>query len=77
MRVLTAFVALLLASPALAQQPNQSPLDQALSGKLMEEINQNIQYRAAVVSLNDQVTDLKKQLDTVKPKEAPKEPAKK
>jgi hypothetical protein len=49
---------------ALAQAPSAppSPQEQALSGKLMVEINENIQLRTALVQAQQQVVDLQKQL---------------
>jgi len=65
-------ILLLLASPALAQQAPQSPMEQAISGKLMDEINQNIQYRAALVTLQAQMADLQKKLDEANKSETKK-----
>jgi hypothetical protein len=64
---------LLAASPAISfaqapQQPPQSPAEQALSGKLGEEYNQNLQLRAAVIQSREQITALQKQVDDLKAK---------
>ena len=69
------------AVPALAQQQPQPPAkEQALSGKLMDEINQNIEYRRALIEAIAQINDMKKQLTDAQEKAAkadaaPKSPA--
>lgn len=66
-KVLGIVFALLAPASVFAQAPPQptSPMEQALSSKLIEEINQNIQYRAALVSAQEQINALK-------PKDVPK-----
>lgn len=58
---------------AFAQQPGPppSPQEQALSGKLMAEINENIQLRSALISANDRSIALQKQVDDLKAKYEP------
>jgi hypothetical protein len=44
-----------LANPAFAQQPQQPPMEQALAGKLMAEINAGLQCSAGTVGLQQQL----------------------
>jgi hypothetical protein len=62
------------ANAAMAQQPPASPMEQSLSGKLMEEINQNIQYRAALVQAQRTNDDLQKQVAEFKKPTVPTTP---
>ena len=77
--ILTAFV-FLLPTIAMAQQQQlppqqQTPLERALSGKLMEEINSNIQYRSALVAAQEQLAKAERQLaDEAKAKDKAKAP---
>ncbi len=64
-----------IAIPAMAQQTPSTPLDQALSGKLMDEINQNIQLRAQLVQAQEQIKTLQAKPDP-KPASKPVEPKK-
>lgn len=54
---------------ALAQQ-QQTPIEQALTGKLQEEYGQNIQLRAALIQAQKEVADLKAKYEP--PKVEPK-----
>ena len=54
---------MLLITPALAQQ---TPQEQALGQKLLQEINQGLQCNATVIDLNKKLADLQKQLDEMK-----------
>jgi len=67
---LATILAMLPVSFAHAQQPQPSPKEQALSGKLMEEINSNIDYRTAVIGMIAEIKDLKKQLSEAEAKSA-------
>jgi TolA-binding protein len=76
---LASAIGLSLIAPSLAQAPapasHPQPIEQALSAKLMEELNANIQYRAALTQARDQIADLQKQLADLQaksPKDAPK-----
>lgn len=58
---------LLLATPALAQQPPPpTPEVQALQGKLMQEINSNLQCTTAAITLQAENAKLKAELDALK-----------
>lgn len=72
-RIIACVLFLSLASPVVAQQA-ASPREQALSGKLMEEINQNLEYRRALIEAQALIEELKKQV--AKAPEAPKEEVK-
>lgn len=54
-------ILLLLATPAVAQQPQPqpSPLEQALGQKLGEEVNANIGLRAQIIQLQNQLRELR------------------
>lgn len=71
MKKLIIIIAMFVSSaPALAQQAQQSPMERALGGKLVDEINSNVQARAALAQAQDEIADLKKQLDAAKAKPA-------
>lgn len=58
---------LLLATSALAQQPPPpTPEVQALQGKLMQEINANLQCTTAAIGLQAENVRLKAELDALK-----------
>jgi hypothetical protein len=69
-RVIWCLIFLLLAPAAFAQTAN--PREQAISGKLMEEINQNLEYRRALIEAQAMIEELKKQI-AAKAAEKPKE----
>jgi len=48
-----------LVTPALAQQP--SPLERALSDKLLQEINASVQCSAALIVAQDKLKDAEKE----------------
>lgn len=73
-KILIALLLLTSVAPVFAQQPTASPREQALSSKLMEEINQNIDFRRALIEAQAIIEELKKQI--AKAQEAPKEGAK-
>ncbi len=62
-----AVFAFLVTPPAFAQQAPATPLDQALSGKLMDEINQNIQLRAQLLQDEAKIKELQPKPDTEPP----------
>ena len=67
--IIGASILLVLAATAAAQQPSQqSPLEQALSKKLMDEINSNLQCGVSAVNAAKQIADLQKQVDDLKSK---------
>jgi hypothetical protein len=53
------FVLTLASTPALAQQ---SPTEQALAQKLINEMSASVQCGAQVITLQKEIEDLKKQL---------------
>jgi TolA-binding protein len=73
MRVLIGLgISLALTASASAQQPQMNPLEQALSNKLMAEINSGLQCNVAAVNAAKQIADMQKQIDELKAKyEAP------
>lgn len=77
MRFILAVLALLAVAPAFAQQPTQpqSPAEQALSGKLQDEINQDMAVRQVLATANAQLAQALarvKELETkYEPKAAP------
>ena len=65
-------ISLALTASAAAQQPQMNPLEQALSNKLMAEINSSLQCSVAAVNAAKQIADMQKQIDELKAKyEAP------
>ncbi len=62
MRLLLTIILLIVSLPALSQQA-QTPMEQAITSKLSEEINQNIQYRA---NEKQELDDLRKKLSEKK-----------
>jgi hypothetical protein len=75
-------VLFLLASPAIAQQgPPPSAEVQALGGKLMEEINSNVQLRTQIIQAQGQIKTLSEEnaklKASTKADAKPPEPAKK
>jgi len=69
-RVLIA-AALLLAGPALAEQQEQSPAEQALGQRVIVEINANLQAAAKIIELQRQLTAAQarvKELEAAAPK---------
>jgi hypothetical protein len=69
-------VFLLSITPALAQQPQQSPAEQALGSKLMQEINAGLQCTQQLIGANKQIEQLQariKELESnVQPSQLPK-----
>ena len=61
-------LATLFATAALAQQPTPAQQLQALSGKLQDEINQDMQVREALVQLQAENAALRKQIEELKTK---------
>jgi hypothetical protein len=61
-------ISLLLAPASVFAQQNATPKEQALSSKLLEEINQNIEYRRALIESQMQINDLRKQLSDAQDK---------
>jgi hypothetical protein len=57
---------LVIASPALAQQVEPSPNEEALGNKLLAEMRGGIQCNASLILLQRQVKDLQAQLDAAK-----------
>lgn len=73
---LVCFAALLgVASLVYAQQPQQSPTEQALAQRLTAEINNNLTCTANVITLQEQVKKLTAEL--AEAKKEPEHPAKK
>lgn len=68
MKYAIALLMITITLPASAQVATPTPMDQALSGKLTEEINQNLQYRSAVLQAQTKITDLEKQIADLKAK---------
>lgn len=69
-KFLIATVLLFTAFPAHTQQQvPQSPMEQAMAQKLMEEINTNLQLRSQLVQANEKIKQLE---DAKKPPEAKK-----
>jgi TolA-binding protein len=69
MRVLIGLgISLALTASASAQQPQMNPLEQALSNKLMAEINSGLQCNVAAVNAAKQIADMQKQIDELKAK---------
>lgn len=68
MKLLTVAALLALTVSASAQQmpPPQSSMDQAIIGKLMDEINSNIQLRAQVLQAQSQIRDLQSNAEAKK-----------
>jgi hypothetical protein len=73
LRLLTTLAIFALSSPALAQDPppvvaapQLTPLDQALQFKLMQEINTGITCTQNYIQLQNEITELKKQLAELK-----------
>jgi len=62
-----AFV-LLLTSPALAQQAQQTPAEQALAEKLIQEMQISVSTRAQCIDLQRQLEAAKTRLDLLEPK---------
>jgi hypothetical protein len=64
---------LFLDSPiAYAQQPQQSPAEQALGSKLMQEINAGLQCTQNLISMQQQLAAAIKERDELKAKYEPK-----
>ncbi len=61
MRFLIAITLVMIPLSAFGQQA-QTPMEQAITSKLSEEINQNIQYRAKLIQQQQEIDDLKKRL---------------
>lgn len=64
--ILTA--ALLPASAAIAQAPQQSAAERALSAKLLSDGLRDFQASVTIISLQDQITTLQRQLADVRAK---------
>ena len=65
------FVIMLTVS-ASAQQPSQTPMEQAVIAKLQDEYGQNLQLRAALIQAQKEVADLKAKYETPPKKDEPK-----
>ncbi len=65
MRLLIVFALVMIPLSAFGQQA-QTPMEQAITSKLSEEINQNIQYRAKLIQQQQELDDLKKRLSEKK-----------
>lgn len=63
MRLLVIAAVLALSTSAFAQQQAASPTQQALANKLLQEIDIDVQDRAALVNAKAEIADLKKQLE--------------
>lgn len=61
-------ILLLSVLPVLAQSQQQTPFEQALSAKLMEEINANIQLRMQLVQAQAMIKDLEAKSEKPSPK---------
>jgi hypothetical protein len=59
---------LLLTAPVLAQQPQQTPLEQALGARLMQELSSGVSCETKVIGLQKQLDDLKKELENAQHK---------
>jgi len=71
MKGLVLAAALLLAGPALAEQQEQSPAEQALGQRVIVEINANLQAAAKIIELQRQLTAAQarvKELEAAAPK---------
>jgi hypothetical protein len=65
----------IFAGPASAEQPN--PMEQALIGKLQEEAGQNIQFRASLIQMQQQLVAAEARVKELEAKSEPKvDPAK-
>lgn len=62
MQKLIILLACLCSMPALAQQQQASPEQQAIQGKLSEEYNQNLQLRAALIKEQMKVKELEEKV---------------
>lgn len=69
-----AFAAVLLAAPALAQQPSPpsppSPTEQALTQRLMQEIGNGINCNVSTITLQRQLADAQAQVKQLEAKVA-------
>lgn len=66
-------LAVIVPALAAAQQPQQTPMEMAVAGKLQEEYNQNLQLRSALIGEQQKSAALQKQIDDLKAKyETPK-----
>jgi hypothetical protein len=73
MRALIALSILsVLLLPVRAQQSMSPEMSQAVSSKLMDEINAEIGWRARAIAAESKVKDLQSKLDAMNPKDAPK-----
>jgi len=71
-RLLTAATLLIATLAAVVAQPaQQSPGEQVLSARLLQEINTSLQCGTALLSLQQQVADLQKKLKEADAKQAP------
>lgn len=72
LKTLAFILSLFVAMPALAQiQQPPSSMEQAVTTKLQEEFNQNIQLRAALIQAQKEIAELKTKVEPSKT-EAPK-----
>lgn len=70
-RIVLAAVVFALVAPVFAQQPQQSPMEQALSQRLSAEIGINIQSAAVIIDLRQQLAAAQariKELEAAAPK---------
>jgi hypothetical protein len=66
--IISLFVSLWLIHPATAQQPTPTPTEQALSGKLQDEINQDMQVRQILMQTNVLLTQAKARIKELEDK---------
>jgi hypothetical protein len=71
MQLLIIIMAMVAFATTASAQSQQSPLEQALSRKLTEEINSSLQCNVAAVNAAKQIADLQKQIDDLKSKYEP------
>lgn len=64
-------LAVIVPTVAAAQQPQQTPMEMAVAGKLQEEYNQNLQLRSALIGEQQKSAALQKQIDDLKAKYEP------
>ena len=68
-------IAVLIATPALAQQPQASAEVRACSMKLSNEINSSLQAGAALFTMQDELAKLRARVAELEAKYEPKKPS--